>query len=97
MTVFRLFRHAKKEYFRCPGECFHSILIMCRSGSRAAVAVNRLAEKGFKDVYNITDGFEGDKVKDKQSVYKGKRLRNGWKNATINWTYDLNPELVYKY
>ena len=74
-----------------------TILIMCRSGSRAAVAVNRLAEKGFKDVYNITDGFEGDKVKDKQSVYKGKRLRNGWKNATINWTYDLNPELVYKY
>ena len=73
-----------------------TILIMCRSGSRAATAVNRLAEKGFKNVYNITDGFEGDKVKDKYSVYKGKRFRNGWKNALTDWTYDLNPELVYK-
>ena len=72
------------------------LLVMCRSGSRAAKAVNRLAELGFTDVYNITDGFEGDKVKDKRSVFKGKRVRNGWKNALLDWTYELNPALVYK-
>ena len=72
------------------------LLVMCRSGSRAARAVNQLAEMGFSDVYNITDGFEGDKVKDKRSVFKGKRVRNGWKNALLDWTYDLNPALVYK-
>jgi rhodanese-related sulfurtransferase len=72
------------------------IYLMCRSGARGARAVNRLAEYGYTNVYNITDGFEGDKVKDKRSVYKGKRFRNGWKNALSDWTYDLDPELVYR-
>ena len=40
------------------------ILVTCRSGGRSAMAVNQLAEAGFKNVYNITDGFEGDIVKD---------------------------------
>lgn len=73
-----------------------TILIICRSGGRGAEAVNRLAQKGFVNVYNITDGFEGDKIKDKRSVFRGKRLRNGWKNALTDWTYDLDPGLVYK-
>jgi rhodanese-related sulfurtransferase len=73
-----------------------TLLVMCRSGSRGAKAVDRLSAHGFVDVYNITDGFEGDKVKDKRSVYTGKRFRNGWKNALLIWTYDLNPELVFK-
>ena len=46
------------------------ILVTCRSGGRSAKAVNQLAEAGFKNVYNITDGFEGDKVEDtKQRVF----------------------------
>lgn len=69
-----------------------TILITCRSGGRSAVAVNLLAEEGFKNVYNIIDGFEGDKVKETDSVYHGKRLKNGWKNSGRPWTYDLNPE-----
>ena len=73
-----------------------TLLVMCRSGSRGAKAVNRLSAHGFVDVYNIIDGFEGDKVKDKRSVYIGKRVRNGWKNALLMWTYDLNPEFAYK-
>ena len=73
-----------------------TLLLMCRSGSRGAKAVNRLADHGYLNVYNITDGFEGDKVRDKKSAYTGKRFRNGWKNALSNWTYDLNPELSYK-
>jgi rhodanese-related sulfurtransferase len=73
-----------------------TLLVMCRSGSRGAKAVNRLADLGFLNVYNITDGFEGDKIKDRRSVYKGKRVRNGWKNTFLNWTYELNPELAFK-
>jgi len=72
-----------------------TILIMCRSGSRSAASVNRLAAIGYKNVYTVTDGFEGDKVKDKHSYFKGKRMRNGWKNCGAPWTYDLDPELVY--
>jgi len=69
-----------------------TIMVMCRSGGRSAMAVNLLAEAGFTNVYNITDGFEGDKVKDPGSIYEGKRLRNGWKNSPVPWTYEVNTE-----
>ena len=71
-----------------------TILISCRSGGRSAMAVNQLAEAGYKNVYNITDGFEGDVVKDKSSVYYEKRMVNGWKNSGAPWTYEINPDLI---
>jgi rhodanese-related sulfurtransferase len=70
------------------------ILVMCRSGGRSAMAVNALAKAGFMKVHNILDGFEGDKVDDPESIYHGKRMRNGWKNSAP-WTYLLDPELVW--
>jgi rhodanese-related sulfurtransferase len=69
-----------------------TLLVMCRSGGRSAMAVNSLAKAGFKNVYNITDGFEGDHVKDPNSVYNGKRMVNGWKNSGVPWTYSTDPE-----
>ncbi len=71
-----------------------TILAMCRSGGRSAMAANALAKAGFTKVYNIIDGFEGDKVDDPESVYHGKRERNGWKNS-VPWTYKLDPKLVW--
>jgi rhodanese-related sulfurtransferase len=70
------------------------IFIMCRSGGRSAWAVNQLAAAGYKNVYNITDGFEGDTVDDPQSVYAGQRLKNGWKNSGLPWTYKIDPQLM---
>jgi rhodanese-related sulfurtransferase len=70
------------------------ILITCRSGTRSAVAANQMAAAGFKNVYNITDGFEGDMVEDPQSLYTGQRLKNGWKNSGIPWTYKIDPNLM---
>lgn len=70
------------------------ILVTCRSGGRSAMAVNQLAKEGFKNVYNITDGFEGDHVKDPASVFVGLRMVNGWKNSGIPYTYSINPELM---
>ena len=69
-----------------------TILVMCRSGGRSAMAVNLLAQAGFKNVYNITDGMEGDAVKDPASVFMGQRLVNGWKNSGLPWTYRLDPD-----
>ncbi|MHC4437151.1 MAG: rhodanese-like domain-containing protein [Planctomycetota bacterium] len=69
-----------------------TILITCRSGGRSAMAVNLLAQNGFKHAYNITDGMEGDMVKDPESPHKGKRMKNGWKNSGAPWTYEINPE-----
>ncbi len=71
-----------------------TILVMCRSGGRSAMAVNALAKAGFTQVYNIIDGFEGDKVEDPESIYHGQRMRNGWKNSAP-WTYALDPALVW--
>ena len=71
------------------------LLIMCRSGGRSALTVNALAEAGFSNTYNIIDGMEGDMVKDQNSPENGKRMKNGWKNAGLPWTYDINPELLW--
>lgn len=68
-----------------------TLLVLCRSGGRSAAAVNLLAEAGFPQVYNIIDGMEGDTVDDPESVFQGKRLKNGWKNSCLPWTYDLDP------
>ena len=70
-----------------------TLLVMCRSGDRSAKAVNELAAAGFKNAYTVTDGFEGDKVKDAGSVFNGKRMRNGWKNSAP-WVYDIDPEKI---
>jgi rhodanese-related sulfurtransferase len=72
-----------------------TILVMCRSGQRSAPSVNKLAKAGFTQVYNITDGFEGDKIKDPNSSNHGKRMKNGWRNSQLPWTYDLDPKLIY--
>jgi rhodanese-related sulfurtransferase len=71
-----------------------TILVTCRSGGRSAMAVNYLNDAGFKNVFNITDGFEGDAVKDPESVYYGQRMVNGWKNSGLPWTYKIDPELM---
>ncbi len=55
------------------------------------MAVNLLAEAGFKNVYNITDGIEGDMVTTPDSVFQGQRLFNGWKNSGLPWTYNIAP------
>jgi rhodanese-related sulfurtransferase len=72
-----------------------TILVTCRSGERSAVAINLLANAGFVNLYNIIDGFEGDKVNDPESVYHGKRMKNGWKNSGLPWTYDVNMDLFW--
>lgn len=70
------------------------LLLLCRSGGRSAMAVNALAKAGFKNVFNIVDGAEGDTVDDPDSVFLGQRMRNGWKNAGLPWSCDLDPDRV---
>ena len=69
-----------------------TLLVMCRSGVRSAAAVNILAEAGFERVYTVTGGFEGDLIKDPDSYNHGKRLKNGWKNSRLPWTYELDQK-----
>jgi rhodanese-related sulfurtransferase len=64
-----------------------TVMLMCRSGGRSAMAVNMLVQVGYTDAWNITDGMEGDLV-------DGKRIKNGWKNADLPWTYEVDPDRI---
>ena len=70
-----------------------TVILMCRSGKRSASAVNLLAKNGYTKVYSVVDGYEGDKVKEGDN--KGKRLKNGWKNSGLPWTYSLDKDYMY--
>ena len=70
-----------------------TVILMCRSGKRSAKAVNELAKNGYTKVYTVVDGYEGDKVKEGEN--KGKRMKNGWKNSGLPWTYSLDKDLMY--
>ena len=70
-----------------------TVILMCRSGKRSASAVNTLAKNGYTNVYSVVDGYEGDKVK--KGNDKGKRMKNGWKNSGLPWTYSLDKDYMY--
>jgi len=70
-----------------------TVILMCRSGKRSAKAVNELAKNGYTNVYSVVDGYEGDKVKEGEN--KGKRMKNGWKNSGMPWTYSMDKDLMY--
>ncbi len=70
------------------------IILMCRSGgTRGAPSAKELEGKGYKNVYVVTDGFEGGKIKTGDK--KNWRLKNGWKNAGLPWSYKLNKDKMY--
>ena len=71
-----------------------TIVLMCRSGDRSAAASNLLAEAGFKHVYSVVDGYEGDLAADGPKA--GQRAVNGWKNAGLPWSYKLDKAKMYK-
>lgn len=70
-----------------------TVILMCRSGKRSAKAVNVLAKAGYTNVYSVVDGYEGDKVKEGEN--KGRRMKNGWKNSGLPWTYSMDKDLMY--
>jgi len=69
------------------------VVLICRSGDRSARAANLLQELGYQKVYSVVDGFEGDLAKDGPGV--GQRVVNGWKNAGLPWSYDLDKSKMY--
>jgi len=70
------------------------IILMCRSGDRSAKAVDLLAKLGYRQVYSVTEGFEGDLANDGNQ--RGQRVVNGWKNAGLPWSYALDKNKMYK-
>ena len=67
----------------------HPVFVICRSGARSAEATNKLARAGYTNVWNVVEGFEGDKDK------AGVRTVNGWRNAGLPWTYKLTSDQAW--
>lgn len=70
------------------------IVLICRSGDRSAASANLLSEAGFKNVYSVVDGFEGDLAS--EGPRAGQRAVNGWKNAGMAWSYKLDKAKMYR-
>ncbi len=56
------------------------ILLICRSGKRSLEAGRALTEKGFRDVFNIADGFEGELDDEHHRSSTG-----GWRFEGLPW------------
>lgn len=57
-----------------------TVLFICRSGARSDEAARLAAEAGYSQVYNVLEGFEGDRD---ASQHRGQL--NGWKAAGLPW------------
>ncbi len=56
------------------------LLLMCKAGSRSFAAAEFLAQNGFKTVFDIRDGFEGERNAQGQ-----RRCVDGWIAAGLPW------------
>ena len=56
------------------------VLCICRSGVRSASAAAALTAAGFKNCYNVAEGFEGGRDGDGHRSTLG-----GWKAAGLPW------------
>lgn len=56
------------------------IVLMCRSGVRSMEAANLLAQAGYHSLYNMDEGFEGDKDTNNHRGTSG-----GWRFHGLPW------------
>jgi rhodanese-related sulfurtransferase len=60
-----------------------TILLLCRSGKRSALAAQAAATAGFTRVFNILEGFEGE-----IDVQKQRGGKDGWRFHKLPWVQD---------
>lgn len=56
------------------------VILICRSGKRSLDAGKKLLEAGFKEVYHVTEGFEGELDDDHHRSSLG-----GWRFHGLPW------------
>lgn len=88
-----------------------NLLIICSDGLRSEPAAKDLIDDGFKNVFNVRDGFEGPpfpsfKDSNRNKFYRQLAKRNniygynhrrhyGWQWWGLPWTYHMDPKFVY--
>jgi rhodanese-related sulfurtransferase len=58
-----------------------TLMFICRSGARSHGAAEAAARAGWKESYNILEGFEGDK-----DSAQHRNTVGGWRKAGLPWT-----------
>ena len=56
------------------------VMFMCRSGARSHAAAEAATRAGWREAYNVLEGFEGDKD---QAQHRG--TVGGWRKAGLPW------------
>ncbi len=56
------------------------VMFICRSGARSHKAAETAVQAGYTEVYNVLEGFEGDKDANGQRNKVG-----GWRHAGLPW------------
>jgi rhodanese-related sulfurtransferase len=56
------------------------VMFICRSGARSNQAATIAAQAGFTEVYNVLDGFEGDR-----DANGHRSVTTGWRAANLPW------------
>ena len=60
-----------------------TLVLLCRSGNRSALAAEAAAKAGFANVFNVAEGFEGELD---EAGHRG--VRNGWRFHGLPWVQD---------
>jgi rhodanese-related sulfurtransferase len=88
-----------------------NLLILSRDGVMSALAAKDISSAGFKNVYDIKDGFEGAEFPtyddpDLQKFYRQlakrykiegyqQRRHYGWQWWGLPWTYEIDSKYIY--
>lgn len=88
-----------------------NLLIISRAGIRSALAAKELTEAGYKNVFDVKDGFEGPEFPtfadaNRDKFYRQLAKRNkiygydhrrhyGWQWWGLPWTYEMDPKYIY--
>ncbi|HEX7218620.1 MAG TPA: rhodanese-like domain-containing protein [Burkholderiales bacterium] len=56
------------------------VMFLCRSGARSHAAAEAAARAGWKEAYNVLEGFEGDK-----DAAQHRNTVGGWRKAGLPW------------
>ncbi len=60
-----------------------TVLLLCRSGKRSALAMEAAIKAGFTQIANVLEGFEGDLDERGQRGH-----HNGWRHHNLPWSQD---------
>jgi rhodanese-related sulfurtransferase len=56
------------------------VMFLCRSGARSHAAAEAATQAGWRECYNVLEGFEGDKDNEQHRSTVG-----GWRKAGLPW------------